>query len=173
MPCDPANIKEECASSLFEASSLPSNAESLARKSGADEVVGGDVGSRDGCDVSLVNVSSKVFIVGLGGVLIELVCVNALCFFVGFLNPQSETTHTSKEFDVPHYEVNAFVRPLRIGRVACCIMPLGSYPGKIALTFRVSSLVLRPRPSLFSRLPECRKTGNRSWLKGLCNGGSI
>ena len=75
MPCDSHNLKEECASSLVEAFSLPSNAERLARKPAADDVVVGEVGSRDSCKVASVNSFSLVIIIiNVTRILVVLIC---------------------------------------------------------------------------------------------------
>lgn len=72
MPCDAAYLKEKCASCLFEASSLSSDAESLARKPAADKVVLWDFGRLNSGNVAGVDFSEVLF-VGFGGVLVPLV----------------------------------------------------------------------------------------------------
>ena len=56
MLSDPRNVEEQSAANVFEASPLPSNAESLARKPSDDEVVRGYVCGGNGSEVAAVDI---------------------------------------------------------------------------------------------------------------------
>lgn len=87
MPCNPHDVKEECASSLVEACSLPSDAESLARKPAAEDVVGWDFFSSNSGNISGVDFSEVLF-------------VGLCCIFVPLIRPyrfDAGAVHTQPE----------------------------------------------------------------------------
>jgi hypothetical protein len=70
---DSGNFEEESSASVFHTSPLPSDTESLARKAATDKVVGWDVSCGNSGNVSAVDGSGEVFVVGVAGVLIPFV----------------------------------------------------------------------------------------------------
>lgn len=92
-PCNAADVKEECPSCLSEAFSLPSNAESLARKPCGDEVVPRYLVGSNSRDVSGVDFPEVSF-VDFGGVFVPLVCPDALCFRVCFPDAKVESSYS-------------------------------------------------------------------------------